>query len=50
MIMTKARMVDFIITSGLVEDISADELMKENKSYIKGLFFGALMYHSGKKK
>ena len=48
MIMTKARMVDFIITSGLVGNISTAELMKENKSYIRGLFFGALMYQSRK--
>lgn len=44
----KKRMIDFIINSGLVEGISAVELMRENKSYIKGLFFGALMYQSRK--
>ena len=48
--MTKARMVDFIVASGLVGDISAVELMKESKSYLRGLFFGALMYQSRKEK
>ena len=44
--MTKGRMVDFIVASGLVGDLSAVELMKESKSYIQGLFFGAMMYQS----
>ena len=48
--MTKARMIDFIVSSGLVGDVSAVELMKENKSYIQGLFVGALMYQSRKEK
>lgn len=46
--MTKEKMVDFIIGSGLVNGVSAIELMKENKSYLSGLFFGALMYQSKK--
>jgi hypothetical protein len=48
--MTKARMIDFIVASGLVEDISAVELRKENKSYIQSLFFSALMHQSRKEK
>ena len=48
--MTKARMVDFIVSSGLVEDISAIELMEESKSYIQSLFFSAQMYQSRKEK
>ena len=46
--MTKEKMVDFIINSGLVDGFSAAELMKENKSYVSGLFLGALMYQAKK--
>ena len=46
--MSKEQMITFIVASGLVDIDFAEELKRENKSYIQGLFFGALMHQSRK--
>lgn len=46
--MSKEQMITFIVASGLVDIDFIEELKRENKSYIQGLFFGALMHQSRK--
>lgn len=46
--MTKAKMLDFIESTGMVIDFDRKYLMRKSKEYIKGLYDSAVIYAAKK--